>query len=138
MNMVRLLSPYSQGELANVPQGVYEYQYSDNSAQQSTATLNNQGYKSSNTPRYAPSPDTPYEGSAYGTSPGIPGYTTIDDTIAGFGNMTLKKGKDREAGIFTFTIGTFNKSQLIIARILGLGFEFKLSAIFFCSSRPYR
>jgi hypothetical protein len=94
----------------DVPQGQYEYQYKADSTQQPTATSNYQDYQSSEIPRYAPTPDAAYGEPAYGTSPLTPGYTTsiIDDTTASLGNMTLEKGKDREAGIFPFNIRTFN------------------------------
>jgi hypothetical protein len=91
-----------QRKFADVPQGEYEYQYKEDSAQRSTATSSYQDFRSSETPRYAPTPDTTYGESAYGTSPVTPDYTTrtLEDTTAGIGNLALEKGKEPEAGIY--------------------------------------
>jgi hypothetical protein len=91
-----------QRKFADVPQGEYEYQYKEDSAQRSTATSSYQDFRSSETPRYAPTPDTTYGESAYGTFPVTPDYTTrtLEDTTAGIGNLALEKGKEPEAGIY--------------------------------------
>jgi len=94
---------YSLDELTDVTQGEYEYQYKEDSVQQSTTTSSYQDSGSPEIPRYAPSPGSAYIDSSqvpYSSSPVTPGYTTsnFEATTAALGNLSLGKGKERVNG----------------------------------------
>jgi hypothetical protein len=98
---------YSLDELTDVTQGNYEYEYKEDSAQQSITTSSYQDSGSPEKPRYAPSPDPAYIDSGqvpYSSSPVTSGYTTsnFEDTTAALGNLNLEKGKERVNGNFKF------------------------------------
>jgi hypothetical protein len=96
--------------VADVTQGKYEYQYRADETPQSTGTSTYQDSRSSGTPRYAPDSGRTYgesSQSAYSTSPVTPEYTTspFEEATTAFENLTLEKGKDREAGSFILVLG---------------------------------
>ncbi len=94
---------YCLDDLADVAQGEYDYQYTEDSLQQSTTTSTYQDSGSPEIPRYAPPPGSAYLDSSqapYSSSPVNPSYTTsnVEETTAALGSLTLEKGKGRANG----------------------------------------
>jgi hypothetical protein len=86
-------------ELANIPQGEYEYQFSTAETSESTATSGYQGSVEPEIPRYAPAQNSANGGSSQAVSnTTVPDYITSDGFTAAFRNLDLNKGKARETG----------------------------------------
>jgi hypothetical protein len=98
----RLLFP--SVELANIPQGEYEYEFSEYEfstaeTSESTAASGYQGSAEPEIPSYAPAQDSANGRSSQAVSnTTVPDYITSDGFTAAFRNPDLNKGKARETG----------------------------------------